>query len=57
MLDFLQKPYPFSSICNLSQIDSCRLVVVATRAAAVFFALIGADTIRLGLQKSVESAM
>jgi len=57
MLDILQQTYPIRSICNLSQIDCCRLVVVATTAAAVFFALIGADTIRLGLQKSVESAM
>jgi len=57
MLDILQQNYPFRSICKLSQIYCCRLVVVATRAAAVFFALIGTDTIRLGFQKPVESAM
>jgi len=36
--------------------DCFRLVVVAIGAATVFFALIGADTIRLGHQKPVKSA-
>jgi len=55
--EYPPKSYPFRSICDLSQIDCFRLVVVATRAAAVFFALIGAETIRLGLKNPVESAM